>query len=723
MDSLQSLDVALFRFVNVSLKNGFLDWLLPFFNSNLLFVPVLTLLAIWLIWRGGVRGRLLVFFLLLTFVIGDPVIVNSLKKLIARPRPYSVLAHIHLLVGRTGNPSMPSGHAANWFAGTLVAFVYYRRTIWFMLPIAVIEAFSRVYLGVHYPSDVLAGSAIGAAYAALILGLSDAVWQFVGRRWFPIWWTQLPSLTSPPQTGALRGGPPRDSAGTPDPAVMDRHWVRLAYVLIGALLIGHLGYLAANKIELTEDEAYQWLWSKHLALSYYSKPPLIAYTQFVGTHLWGDREFGVRFFAPVLAALGSLLVVRFLARQANGFVACLAILVASATPLLMVGATLMTIDSLSVLFWVAAMVAGWNAVQRDSTRWWLWTGLWMGLGFLSKYTALFQWLSLALFFVFHPKARSQLRRPGPYLALLINLLCLLPVVIWNAQNHWITLLHLANRGGLDKNWQPTLRFLWDFLIAEAFLLNPIFFLGAILAAVAFWKRPGRDAFAVYLFSMGAPLFLFYLAFTLRSRVQPNWIAPSVLPLWCLMLIYWERWWRNGTRAVPHWLMAAMTLGWLVIVPLHDTQLIGKMFGRPLSVPLDPLTRVLGWKEMARTVEQARRELVAKDGKPAFIIAAHYGTTSLLTFYIPEAKAGVPDRPLVYCISSDEPENQFFFWPGYQARKGQNALYIAPVDRFERTPPASLQREFASVTDLGMRDILYKDRVFHQVQLFACRNLR
>ena len=71
-------------------------------------------------------------------------------------------------------------------------------------------------------------------------------------------------------------------------------------------------YIGSGKIELSEDEAYQWLWSKHPALSYYSKPPLIAYTQFLGTHLWGDTEFGVRFFSPVIAAVLSLLVLRFL---------------------------------------------------------------------------------------------------------------------------------------------------------------------------------------------------------------------------------------------------------------------------------------------------------------------------------------------------------------------------------------------------------------------------
>ena len=92
---------------------------------------------------------------------------------------------------------MPSAHAANWFAATMIAFIYYRRSLRFMLPTAVLVGFSRIYNGVHYPSDVLAGAILGAGYAAAAVWLLDALWCWAGRNWFPVLWARCPSLLNP----------------------------------------------------------------------------------------------------------------------------------------------------------------------------------------------------------------------------------------------------------------------------------------------------------------------------------------------------------------------------------------------------------------------------------------------------------------------------------------------------------------------------------------------
>jgi 4-amino-4-deoxy-L-arabinose transferase-like glycosyltransferase len=416
------------------------------------------------------------------------------------------------------------------------------------------------------------------------------------------------------------------------------------------------------------------------------------------------------------------LALRFFARQVNARAAFWLMLVVTAAPLMAAGSVLMTIDPLSVLFWTAAMIAGWRAVQSDGrVRDWFWAGLWMGLGFLSKYTALLQWLSLLVFSCLWPTARRQWRRPGPYLALLVNAACALPVLLWNSQHDWITLVHLRERAGLGEAWRPTARFLLDFTGSEAALLNPVFFGGMLWAAVAVWRKRRHDPFLTYLLSMGAPLFILCWLYTLRARVQPNWIAPAVLPLFCVMVAHADSRWRAGVKRLRGWLAAGLALGLPAVLLLHDTNLVGKMIGTPLPAEFDPLRRLQGWRQMAQVVGEARQALLA-EGKPAFVIGEHYGISGLLSFYLPEAKAGVPARPLVYCLSSDYPVNQFGLWPGYSGRKGQNAIYVQYFN-VAHPPPERLVREFGSVTDLGIREVVYRGRVLRRVQLLACHDLR
>lgn len=719
MDWLQSLDAGLFRFVNSTLQNPFFDVVMPFVSGNPAFFPFLALVGVWLLWKGDRRIRTWLILMLLILPLGDSYVCNTIKHAVSRLRPYVALEDVHLLVKAGRDNSMPSSHAANWACATRISFIFFRRSWRYLLPVAVLVSFSRVYNGVHYPSDIIAGWALGAAYGYLgVVGL-DQLWRRVGPKWFPLWWQRCRSLTCRDEP-VVQIEPSRAVSA-------DQQWLHLGYVLIGVLLLARLVYINTGIIELSEDEAYQWVWSKHPALGYYSKPPMIAYTQWLGTHLWGDNLFGVRFFSPVIAAAVGLWLLRFLAREISGRLGFFFLLITTATPLLAVGATLMTVDPLSVLFWTAAMLAGWRAIQENSSlRDWLWVGLWMGLGGMSKYTGLMQWACWICVFAFIPAARRQLRRPGVYLALAVNLLCFVPVIVWNAQHGWISLVHTAERGNIGGSWQPTLRYVGDFLGAELFLFNPVFFIAMVWAACMWWSRRREKPLLTYFFCMGAPVFLGYLLWAFHSRVLPNWIAPSIVPLLAATAVYWHDRWRAGRPAVALWFKLGIGLGLVVVVLLHDTGLIKRAIGSPLPASLDESRRLQGWRLTAEVVDQARSEL-SKEGKPVFVIGSHYGITGQMAFNLPEARAVVSsDTPLVYCQTSDKPHDQFYFWPGYRGvRQGQNAVYVRLVrdrEQGDPPPPAELAAEFESVTSRGITEISKSGRVVRRIQIFECRGL-
>lgn len=734
MQWFQTLDATLFHWVNSALANPFFNAVMPFFSSPPFFLPVLLLAGGLMCWKGGPRARVCVLMFALAVALGDGIVCNTLKHLIGRPRPFLTLADVHVPagIGRTSSGSMPSAHACNWFAAMLVLFLFYRRSIRFMLPLAVIVAFSRVYNGVHYPSDVVAGAIVGLGSAAAVAWALQTIWQWAGRQWFPLWWRQMPSLLIPDVSPPAPASP--ESSDAANASQRDQHWMRLAYVLIVLEMLANLAYNASGKIGLSGDEAYQWVWSKHLALSYYSKPLLIAVAHFIGTSLWGDTVFGVRFLPPIITAIMSVMLLRFLARAANVRAGFWLSVILPAVPLLAVGSVFMTVDPLSVMFWVLAMIAGWRAIQEDSTLWdWFWVGLWMGLGFLSKYTALFQLLSWLAIFVFWPPSRKQLRGAGPWLALVVNLLCSIPVLIWNHQHHWITVHHVAEGGHFDQAWALTPANLWhgfvhytlDFIGGETGLLNPFFVLPTVWAAIAFWPKRREHPLLLYLFWMGAPEFLFYFAFTLHSRVYLNWIAPSIIPFLCLAVVYWEERWRAGARAIQYWLASGLIVGAFMVVLMHDSSLPPRLIGRELPPKLDLWQRVEGWEETAQFVEAARQKLAA-EGTPVFIIGAHYSITGELSFYLPEACASIRSQPLVYFLHATTPENQFYFWPGYEDRKGQNAIFVRELDFLNgkpELPPRELVDEFASVIDLGEFKIIKDGRVVRRLQIYECRGLR
>src|SRR5690348_1163206 len=102
MHWLQALDTSLFLFVNRSLINPVFDWLMPVLSGNVLFFPVLLLLGVGVLWKGGVRARLCALLLLIILPLGDGLVTNTLKHAVARPRPFVTLpdARVFGVVGQ-----------------------------------------------------------------------------------------------------------------------------------------------------------------------------------------------------------------------------------------------------------------------------------------------------------------------------------------------------------------------------------------------------------------------------------------------------------------------------------------------------------------------------------------------------------------------------------------------------------------------------------------------
>lgn len=473
------------------------------------------------------------------------------------------------------------------------------------------------------------------------------------------------------------------------PFVDARVWRRRFFILLAGLLALRLCYLACAQLDLAPDEAYYWEWSRRLDIGYYSKPPLIAWINALSTGLLGSTTFVVRLPAALLscaALYGVFALGRALYDDRVGFWAAVA---SAATPGHAALGTIMTIDAPLVACWCWALALLARALQSRRVGWWAAVGVLVGVGTLAKFMMPVFLLAAWVYLAVEPRARVWLFRPGPWLMTGIALVAWLPVIGWNARNHWITLLHTGHHFRAESGLVDRLGTFVESAGYQMLAASPATWLLVLVLSAALivrWRCLDARVRLLLLFG-GVPL-LMALLWGLRQRVNANWPAvfyPAAMVLlaaWAMARVEVAPWLDRRRRGFA----AAVVVGVGFAILTLALPVIGPLLPWDMT-RLRPVAELNGWRALAAHVDR----LYAQTARPeeTFLLAVRRQLASELAFYA----AG---QPIVYCWpQAGQIESQYDLWPGAHDKLGWDALIVLHsadlppdlVSHFARVEPA------------------------------------
>ncbi len=475
-----------------------------------------------------------------------------------------------------------------------------------------------------------------------------------------------------------------------------------------------------SSLPLSGDEAYHWLWSKHLAGSYHEHPPLLGWAIAVATQLLGDSRLAVRLPSIIGMCLLCWALYRYASdRLRDPVTGVLAIVLCGASPILFFGAGYASTDLLFIGFYMAAL---WALGSDGHARDFILFGLFTGLAILTKLIGLILLPGILLALWFSTRREWLWRREFWY-GLGVTAVLLLPLIFWNTSHGWpIITIRLGHHVG----GQPFPgAYLLSLLIQETLTWGILIFYGMVAVLPGLLRRTlqNRQPAEALLCFPALLLLVVFLTKSTYSVVAFHWLTAAFVPL---LLPLAQRW-----RKSPHVLVVAFLLAAAL-----STAVFGALY-RPSILPdahvekldIDTLKREL--VDFSAVGTRLRQELTAASG-PTFLIADEYGSASRWLF-----EAGTGDTPVILTKVPTRSGGSFKYWMAEQETRlrGADAVYIhrhdsGGDDDTDTSPDLLRAQAAAKVTDYfsqvnPLPDIvIYHDGIeIWRFFLIRCHNYR
>ena len=298
-------------------------------------------------------------------------------------------------------------------------------------------------------------------------------------------------------------------------------------ILIAATLLARM--LFADSLGLGIDESYVAAAGRTLHLGYFDHPPIVWWLTWAAEQAAGPGNgFAIRLPFMLLFSLSTWLMFRLASALFDERAGLWTAAALNAAPVFGIAAgTWVLPDGPLIAALLGAAVCLVHALPggRGAWGWWLGTGFCFGLAALSKYTVAPVGLGAGLYLLTNVRARLWLKRPHPYVAALLTCAMFSPVIVWNAQNGWVSLLFQGGRANAGR-WRPFGPI--STLAGEALFFLPWIWLPLAVCVVRALRRGRTDEKGWLLVCLSMPSILLFEIVSLRAHVLFHWAAPATM---------------------------------------------------------------------------------------------------------------------------------------------------------------------------------------------------
>tara|TARA_A100001011_G_scaffold235743_1_gene243738 strand:+ start:49 stop:1494 length:1446 start_codon:yes stop_codon:yes gene_type:complete len=433
--------------------------------------------------------------------------------------------------------------------------------------------------------------------------------------------------------------------------ISENFLIRLLVLIILFCILIRCIAIINSPLELSPDEAQYWLWSQNLSWGYFSKPPLIAWLINLSNLIFGDSDFAVRVFSPILHGITAL-VIFYLSREivSDRVANFLSSLIWLTLPIVGVGSFLMSTDSPLMLLWTVSLLLIVKAYKAENKTKWVIAGLVSGIGVYAKYAAIYQPLGLIIFFLIKINKNSKINLSHLTLFILSFVIISIPNIVWNIFNNFHTINHLSSNAVIDS---PSYSILGSviFLLSQIIVMGPIIFFIFCISLLNF--KNFNNIFGLILYFV-LPVFFVMVFQGFFSEANANWAA-TALPGISIICGYYL----SKRMSITFIALITNSIICLVVFIISFT---GELIFFDLKS--DPLRKLRGWqylsKDIVNIIDEQKTNLILVDRRGVAAELIYYLRSENIRIRVPKS-SNTPSNHYQLNYSINEKESKKFYY--------------------------------------------------------------